>query len=330
MLRTDTIFTYARTATCRVQIYDGLFGTPVVVASELDDNSGLSITNAANHLAASVMKHGLPHRIGSHNPMLWIEHYADAALRAGQRTALWPSTGSRFTRVEFDSYEMRPWHVDPSRLTAIGSPRYHAISMIEVEMAIGRTLRDEDLRLSDADRSRLERTTPSAEHVVLFPFDATVSIPTRVYRGCRTPLGALVTTTDQQGTRQLRHVVRHAPNGFAWGIPALPGADDLALMLLVDALRLEPLTALTGAPCYPEVELIYSLFSAEIVTVLNDSNSERHWELRHEEIVAFYRRHQYAVCERHRRIMQQPNSDSIRPCSQCVATSQSSSARDAH
>jgi hypothetical protein len=50
---------------------------------------------------------------------------------------------------------------------------------------------------------------------------------------------ALVTVTDEHGTRQLRPRVRHAPSGFAWGY-AGPGPVDLAHSILADLLGHRP------------------------------------------------------------------------------------------
>jgi hypothetical protein len=47
---------------------------PVVICTELPNNSGMSITNAAEQIAAEViMGHRLP------TPLVWIEHYEDGA-----------------------------------------------------------------------------------------------------------------------------------------------------------------------------------------------------------------------------------------------------------
>ncbi len=55
---------------CRLRIYDTATET-VVIATELPDNTGTSITNAAQYIATLVVMHyGLdPHSL------VWIEHY---------------------------------------------------------------------------------------------------------------------------------------------------------------------------------------------------------------------------------------------------------------
>jgi hypothetical protein len=58
---------------CHVQVYEGPGGTlPVVIAPELDDNPGTSITHAAEQVASLVWRALLPH---AREGFRWIEHY---------------------------------------------------------------------------------------------------------------------------------------------------------------------------------------------------------------------------------------------------------------
>src|SRR5215208_825848 len=59
MLTGDYIYHTPRGGYCRVRIYTGGFGTgdlPVVICTEPTDNEGMSITNAAAHIAAQVLE----------------------------------------------------------------------------------------------------------------------------------------------------------------------------------------------------------------------------------------------------------------------------------
>lgn len=65
----------------------------------------------------------------------------------------------------------------------------------------------------------------------------------KVYRGYSDRTDAMgptvVTVTDDQGTRPLRHEARHNPTGFSWGYGG-SGPADLARSLLADHLGYVP------------------------------------------------------------------------------------------
>ena len=110
---------------CRVRIYlpheEG--DAPVVVCSELPANRGMSVTNAAERIAAEVIKrHGLPAPI-------WIE----------QRTA---ETGygpeERFALVVFSDYEVRELPPYLGVRLTIGEPTFKRLDRASVEVLVGR------------------------------------------------------------------------------------------------------------------------------------------------------------------------------------------------
>src|SRR6185503_8773416 len=61
------------TARCRLRFFEAPTGDVVVVATELPDNPGMSITNAAEELAGTVCRdYGIdPERL------VWVEHYPE-------------------------------------------------------------------------------------------------------------------------------------------------------------------------------------------------------------------------------------------------------------
>jgi hypothetical protein len=82
-----------RPARCRVRIYlpDDVRDAPVVICSELPSNSGGSITNSAEVIAAGVIRaNELP------IPLVWVEHWPEETTE-GQET---------FELVVFSSYEV--------------------------------------------------------------------------------------------------------------------------------------------------------------------------------------------------------------------------------
>ncbi len=79
MLITDTIFDYKGfwncNSKCRIRIYNG-FGKTIVIASEIYENDGTSITNVCEHLIKKVGEH-----FGFNlQETLWIEHYPPDGL----------------------------------------------------------------------------------------------------------------------------------------------------------------------------------------------------------------------------------------------------------
>ena len=110
MLVHDYIHPTPHGGRCRVRIYDATTVVPVVVCTELTDNPGQSITNAAKQIAAEVLENH-PHLfdpfalasiagLSYDKPFLWVEHYEDG----GRGT---PSDAATFDLVEFSHYEVR-------------------------------------------------------------------------------------------------------------------------------------------------------------------------------------------------------------------------------
>jgi hypothetical protein len=85
-LASDYIHPYksagGRSARCRVRIYlpEDVRDAPVVICSELPNNSGGSVTNCAEVIAAVVIRfHELP------TPLVWIEHWPEGSTGGGRR-----------------------------------------------------------------------------------------------------------------------------------------------------------------------------------------------------------------------------------------------------
>jgi hypothetical protein len=72
-----------RPARCRVRIYlpDDEHDAPVVICSELPSNSGASVTNSAEVIAAAVIRaNELP------TPLVWIEHWPEESTGREEET----------------------------------------------------------------------------------------------------------------------------------------------------------------------------------------------------------------------------------------------------
>jgi hypothetical protein len=110
----DTQFDYKpsphhRMAHCRVRIYEH-DGKQVVVATEQPNNSGMSVTNAAEQIASQVVvQYGL-----DVNNLIWIEHY------------FYPDEGHSFDLVRFT------WDGFTAR-----QPQWRRLTLEEVERFTG-------------------------------------------------------------------------------------------------------------------------------------------------------------------------------------------------
>lgn len=67
---------------CRIRVYHDAERPPVVVATELEDNEGTSVTNTAEHLATHWAR---DEAIGEVGEIVWIEHYPEEHNRRGNR-----------------------------------------------------------------------------------------------------------------------------------------------------------------------------------------------------------------------------------------------------
>jgi len=113
---------------CRVRIYlpEEERDAPVVVCTERRDNPGMSITNAAERIAAEVISsHQLP------TPLVWIEHYQEGA----RGTTEDPHS---FDLVLFSHYQIENLHPYlGEKRQRIGEPSWKPLDRATVEGLIG-------------------------------------------------------------------------------------------------------------------------------------------------------------------------------------------------
>jgi hypothetical protein len=142
-LASDYIHPTPHGGRCRVRIYEDLAGgsLPVVICTELSDNPGMSITNAAERIAAEVLANhpGVfdPFAIAAipgieyDKPLVWIEHYEDGARGT-------PEDPHTFDLVEFSHYEVEDLgaYMGEER-KRIGSPSWKALDRASVEALVG-------------------------------------------------------------------------------------------------------------------------------------------------------------------------------------------------
>ena len=64
---------------CRIRVYRPEGFPPVVIATELPENTNTSITDIVEELTAGVLARYLPDRAGQERPFVWIEHCPGSA-----------------------------------------------------------------------------------------------------------------------------------------------------------------------------------------------------------------------------------------------------------
>ena len=114
-----------RQTQCRVRIYlpNEVRDAPVVICSELPNNSGGSITNSAEVIAAGVIRsHELP------TPLVWIEHLPKEST----------SGAETFELVVFSSYEVEERAPYPGETRArIGAVIWKRLDRATVKVLVG-------------------------------------------------------------------------------------------------------------------------------------------------------------------------------------------------
>ena len=130
----DELFTYAgywsQDGICRIRIFTAPDQVPVVVATELADNRGTSITNAAEYIAAEIIARHFPEYFEAEEPVVWIEHYPRTPTQ--QREGL-----PAFSQALFSSYTPRVEYLGTIKRIRIGLPTWRHLEEAEVEALIG-------------------------------------------------------------------------------------------------------------------------------------------------------------------------------------------------
>jgi hypothetical protein len=143
MLVSDYVHPTPRGGRCRIRIYEEAGELPVVLCTELPDNEGTSITNAAEQIAAEVLANhpGVFDPFGRvslgglsyDKPFVWIEHYLDGARGT-------PQDPATFDLVEFSHYEPRGVLRAGEWRKEIGQPSWSALDRATVEALVGQAV----------------------------------------------------------------------------------------------------------------------------------------------------------------------------------------------
>ncbi len=119
---------------CRIEIYTPEAGEaerrPVIVATELDDNAGPSVTNVAEYLAAEVIARHFPHLLDAPaaggQPVVWLEQYPPGRGVPGE-----------YDRVTFDPWRIRTTWLGGTLRRALGTPDWARLDRAAVATLLG-------------------------------------------------------------------------------------------------------------------------------------------------------------------------------------------------
>jgi hypothetical protein len=130
---------------CRVRIYaatEASGGLPIVVLTEPNENTGPSVTNTLEQLAAEILVRYLGQQDGLEPPFVLVEHYPDRQPRGARARWHDPFFGEVFALVTFASWSLRPRWAGPRRdlLLSVGTPSWQHVSRDQVEALIRHSL----------------------------------------------------------------------------------------------------------------------------------------------------------------------------------------------
>lgn len=124
----------------RIRIYDRpVSGVPLVIATELPENTNTSITNMCEYLAWEIAARYLPGRVEHEHPFDWVEHYV------GEPTH--PNPHRRedsFSLAHFADYIPTVIWLGGQRRICIGQPTWTHLGRDDLEALLGMPLERDD------------------------------------------------------------------------------------------------------------------------------------------------------------------------------------------
>ncbi|MFT4039143.1 MAG: hypothetical protein QM692_13235 [Thermomicrobiales bacterium] len=123
---------WAAGGSCRLRIFERGEDVPVILCSQLTVNGRLSISEAAEYLAAATVARYLPRRFDEAEPAIWLEH-KPADPHRQRRGGGTPD----IAQVRFASWRPVIGALAGRRHVRIGAPSWQALSIAEVEALLG-------------------------------------------------------------------------------------------------------------------------------------------------------------------------------------------------
>jgi hypothetical protein len=116
----------------RVRLYDRQAAAPVMLLSELPENTNTSLTNMLEYLVAEIGTLLMPHRFDEDEPFTVVEHYPAQPERQGQELAQ-----ERYARVTFDDWKLRRQWLGGVERKRVGQPSWQHLSAEDLVALLG-------------------------------------------------------------------------------------------------------------------------------------------------------------------------------------------------
>ena len=133
--------TWSPGAVCRIRVYEQSGTPPVVIATELPENEGTSVTNMAEYLAAEIIQQHFPQRFEENEPIVWLEQYP--ALKDRRHRV---SDKFEYDRVTFGSWAPRRVFLGGVERIALGEPAWHPLTLETLTELVGQDIAVEIMR----------------------------------------------------------------------------------------------------------------------------------------------------------------------------------------
>ena len=115
---------------CRVRVFEQTGKVPIIIVTELPENTNTSITNMCEYLAYEIIRAHFPERFEEEEPVLWIEHYErDPAER--------DAVGLEYSLVEFESWTAATAVARWGKRLRIGQPSWKHVERDTIEPLVG-------------------------------------------------------------------------------------------------------------------------------------------------------------------------------------------------
>lgn len=116
-------------AVFRIRIFSRGTQPPIIIATEVPENTNVSVTNFAEILAAEVIAEHLPQRFEEDEPAVWLEHYPLRPER--QRDKF------EFDQVTFDSWTPRAKYLGGIQRVSLGEPSWRPMRLERLAALVG-------------------------------------------------------------------------------------------------------------------------------------------------------------------------------------------------
>lgn len=116
----------------RVRLYDHQGAAPIMLLTELPENTNTSLTNLLEYLVAEIGTLLMPHRFDDEEPFTVIEHYPAQPQRHSRELL-----DERFAQVTFEDWKLRRQWLGGVERKRIGQPTWTHLTDADLVALLG-------------------------------------------------------------------------------------------------------------------------------------------------------------------------------------------------